>query len=76
MIRSFPAFTWAMPSGGDTDTACTCPPSSAVTDGPPPANGMWLNFTPADFSKASAMRCTPPPAPELPTVIIPGFLRA
>ena len=31
---------------------------------------MWFNLMPAAFSKASATRCTPPPAPEFAT----GFL--
>ena len=76
MIFNFPALIWEMPSGGVTETALTWPPSRAVTDGPPPEKGMWLNLTPAAFSKARATRWTPPPAPEFPTVIMSGFFLA
>jgi len=44
--RNFPVLTSGTASEIPPASACTCPPSSAVTDGAPPSKWTDANFTP------------------------------
>jgi hypothetical protein len=70
--RSLPAMTCSFHSVV-WETACTCPPNSAVTAWAPPVKGTWFHWIPAFRLRYSMAKCWPVPRPEVAYLILLGF---
>src|SRR5450759_398258 len=73
--RNVPALTCSFHSVV-CDTACTCPPSRAVTACRPPGNGTWFHSIFSLCAMYSIARCCPVPNPEVAYWILLGFFFA